>query len=112
MVEVMIPIGQLILHIDGYTREPSAPYQEVISLDVAIENRASGLGDARQPPAAELRDEQGRTHPLTFEEAWSEPLQPDTAVTARLMFEVPLDATALELVLAAGTDEEVSVPLT
>ncbi len=111
MVEAPILFGQLVLHLAGYTREPCAPGLELVTLEIGIENRASGLGDARQPPTAELGDAQGRTYALASEVAWSEPLQPATSTPARLAFEVPLDATGLELALARGTEDEVLVPL-
>jgi hypothetical protein len=112
MVEVTVPIGQLVFHVGEYGRESCGEARELVTVDMRVESRASDLGAAQTPPAVELRDGQGRVHPLSPEERrWETPLQPHTATVARLVFEVPVDATALELTLAPGTDDEVAVPL-
>jgi hypothetical protein len=81
-----------------------------LRVGVWIKNPVGSPGSTRRPPNMEVWDSAGRVYEVV-NDAWAEPILPDTEIEAPAEFEIARDAEEVKLVLAPGDPEQVAVDL-
>ncbi len=90
-------VSGLTITVEEVWREPGPPERDRLVARVEARNPVRPLGQHNRPPMVEAHDGQGRVYPLIPDDAWLEPVRPDSAITSRLEFDIAHDATDIVL---------------
>jgi len=102
---------RLVIGLEGEPSREQGEAGDTYSLRLYIKNPIGSPGSDRRPPGMELWTEDGGVFEPS-NDAWAEPMLPDTEDTRLVQFRIPADVTPRELVLGPGQPEEVHIPLT